>query len=223
MSLFESVWVKLACQRCGKVEETIVRFRSYSGPPDGEYQLLEVVPRNGLSRGEVWEGNADRYCETCYFAWSIAQATAAYEALADLVESGRVTARAKGSSTPLSGAAINAYAKEYVSELRREKGIVVTMPFFEELQLTVEDKPVEDITAPVTDEPFDGNPVWSEFLNIIGPLLSDRLRQAGWGADDTWEDFNVSLDNDRRIVVEDTQGRRLNRDGTRGDGARDSQ
>src|SRR5687768_10724452 len=126
MSLFESVFVKLACQRCGKVHDSVVRFRSYSGRADAEYQLMEVASRrDGLRVGEVWEGNADRYCDTCEFEWSIAQATAAYEALAELIERGLVTAREKGptvktepssaqaeqSPPPLPASAINAYAE----------------------------------------------------------------------------------------------------------------
>ena len=242
MSLFESVWVKLACERCGKVQETIIRFHSYSGRPDGEYDLMEVVPQGyGLSRGEVWEGNADRYCEKCHFAWSIAQATAAYDALAELIERGLVTARAKASSAQakatsrqtkaasvqteeeqpsLPAAAINAYAEQYVRNLRKEGCIMVTMPYFEELDLTIADKPV-----PIGDDPSqEEEGVWSEFLTLIDPLLSDRMQQAGWVADGcTWEDFNVSLDDARHIVVEDMQGRRLNRDGTRDDGSRATQ
>lgn len=212
MSLFESVWVKLACQRCGKVQETIVRFHSYSGRADAEYELMETVPQGyGLSRGEVWEGNADRYCEKCYFDWSIAQAFAAYDALAELIETGLVTARAKGSSTPLPASSINAYAEEYVNELRREKYIMATMPYFEELRLRIEDKPV-----PIGDDlSEESDSVWTKFLLLIDPLLSDRMKAAGWVADGMWEDFHVSLDNDRRIVVEDMQGRRLTRDGAR--------
>ena len=210
MSLFESVWTKLACERCGKVYDGVVRFRSYSGRADAEYELMEVAPRSdGLSVGEVWEGNADRYCDKCYFDWSIAQAIAAYEALAELIERGSVSARAKGSSSVLPASAINAYAEEYVSELRQENGIMVTMPYFEELDLTVGDKPV-------TDDLFDSNSAWAEFLVLIDPLLSARMTQAGWVTEDrTSEDFEVSLDNDRRVIVRDMQGRRLTRDGTR--------
>lgn len=234
MSLFESVWVKLACERCGKVQETVVRFRSYSGRPDAEYELMEVVPPGyGLYVGEVWEGNADRYCEKCHFAWSIAQATAGYDALAELIERGLVTARAKSTSAqtkaaslqaedsqaPLSAAAINAYAEEYVRELRKEGGIMTTMPYFEELNLTVAGKPV-----PLGDYPSEEEGVWTQFLTLIDPLLSDRMQKAGWAAEGgTCEDFNVALDNDRRIIVTDMQGRRLSRDGTRDDGSRATQ
>jgi hypothetical protein len=185
---------------------------------------MDVAPQgDGLRRGEVWEGNADRYCEKCHFEWSIAQATAAYDALAELIETGLVTARAKGSSagadgqyTSLPATAITKYKEKYVRGLVRERAIVVTMPYFEEFKLTVGDKPIEDLDAPIADEAFDGYPVWSEFLLLFDPLLSDRMRQAGWVADgSTSENFNVSLDHERRVVVEDMQGRRLARDGSR--------
>ena len=224
MSMFESVWLNLACQRCGKVHETIVRFHSYSGRADAEYELMDVTPQgDGLRRGEVWEGNADRYCEQCHFAWSIAQASAAYDALAELIETGLVTARAKGSSagpegrsTALPATAIKEYKEKYVSDLVAQRAIVATMPYFEEFKLTVGDRPIENLDAPIADEAFDGYRGWSEFLLLIEPLLSERMRQAGWVADGcTWEDFNVSMDHHRRVVVEDMQGRRLTRDGSR--------
>jgi hypothetical protein len=85
----------------------VVRFRSYAGPPDGEYELMEVVPQGiGLSRGDVWEGNADRYCFGCLQKWAEAQTYTGYDCLAELVEKGLVTVRAKGSITPLTPAEI---------------------------------------------------------------------------------------------------------------------
>ena len=220
MSLFESVWVKLACQRCGRVHESVVRFRSFSGVPDGEYELLEVVPQGvGLSRWEVWEGNADRYCWECNKKWSQAQIYAAYDALGELIEKGLVTVRAKGSADPIPASATKEYADKYMKELGG--GLEVTMPYFEELDLTVGDKPYnpDDLLNFIeTDQSkvIAADEIWSEFLNLIGPLLEERMSKDGWVADgSTWEEFRVSLDDDRRIVVEDMQGRRLTRDGAR--------
>ena len=212
MSLFESVRVKLQCQRCGKIQDTIVRFRSYSGPPDGEYELMEVLPHGGLRRGEVWEGNADRYCPKCLQQWAEAQAYAGYDALAELIEKGLVTVRAKGSATPLAPAEINEYAKKYAAGCRAEGALYVTPPYFEELDLTVGEKHYEpgDIFSPEADE------IWCEFLLLIDPLLTERLARNGWVASDcTTEDFRVSLDDERRVIVADMQGNRLTRNGAR--------
>ena len=213
MSLFESVWVKLVCERCGKVHETHVRFRSYAGAPDAEYKLLEVAPaEDGLPLGEAREGNADRYCRECYFDWSIKQAYAAYESLKELIEKGLVTVRAKGQSTPLPASAIDEYAEEYTSELIEDKLLVVTMPYFEELDLTVGDNPYDPDDFPS----IESDAFWMEFLLLIDPLISERMSKDGWVADDnTSENFRVSLDDERRVVVEDMQGKRLTRDGAR--------
>jgi len=90
--------------------------------------------------------------------------------------------------------------------------LVVTMPYFEELKLRVADKSVEDLADPIGDEAFDGNPVWSDLLLLIDPLLSDRMKEAGWVADGcTWEDFHVLLDHERRVVVQDMERRKLAR------------
>ena len=95
------------------------------------------------------------------------------------------------------------------------------MPYFEELDLTVGDKPYnpDDLLNFIeTDQSkvIAADEIWSEFLNLIGPLLEERMSKDGWVADgSTWEEFRVSLDDDRRIVVEDMQGKRLTRDGAR--------
>ncbi len=219
MSYFESVRLKLSCQRCNRVHETIVRFRSYSGRPDGEYELAEIAPQaDGLRRGEVWEGNADRYCERCFRKWTIAQAYAYYDSLAELIAKGLVTARAKGLSTPLTPSAIGEYAETYVNESYEDGVLPITMPFFEELDLTIRDKPCHPVDLlDLEDEAkaLEQDEIWTEFLLLIDPLMSERMKNEGWVADETWEDFNVSLDNERRVVVEDMQGKRLTRDGAR--------
>ena len=213
MSYFESIWAKLQCERCAKVHDTVVRFRSFAGPPDGEYELMEVIPQGGgLPTGEVWEGNADRYCPRCFQQWAEAQAYAGYEALAELVEKGLVTVRAKGSATPLTRSEINEYAEEYADECRTEGVFPVTQPYFEELDLTVGEK----LYDPSDILSIEGNEIWTEFLGLIDPLISERLSKDGWVADGcTWEDFRVSLDDKRRVVVEDMEGKRLTRDGAR--------
>ena len=196
-----------------------MRFRSYSGRPDGEYELGEIAPQSdGLRRGEVWEGNADRYCERCLVKWTIANAYTHYDSLAELVAKGLVTARPKGASTPLTPSAIAEYAENYTNEIFSDGLLPVTMPFFEELDLTIRDKPCHPLDleslgneAKVIEE----DETWTEFLLLIAPLVRERMKNEGWVPDETWEDFNVSLDDARRVVVEDMQGKRLTRDGTR--------
>ena len=219
MSYFESVFLKLECQRCHGIHRTVVRFRSFVGREDGEYELGGVArQQDGLPTGEVWEGNADRYCRKCLFDWAIKQAQAAYESLAELIDQGRVTAREKGVSQPLPSSAINHYAEEYTSEMVDEGMLVVTVPYFEELDLTIRDKPCHPVDLlELEDESkaLEVDEIWTEFLNLIDPLMSERMKNDGWVAEETWEDFNVSLDDERRVVVEDMQGKRLTRDGTR--------
>jgi hypothetical protein len=52
-------------------------------------------------------------------------------------------------------------------------------------------------------------------LAQIDALISERMLNDGWVADETWEDFNVSLDEQRRVVLEDLEANRLTRDGAR--------
>ena len=212
MSLFESVWVKLQCERCAKLHDTVVKFRSFSGPPDGEYELMEELPHGGLRRGEVWEGNSDRYCPNCMQDWAEAQAYAGYDALAELIEKGLVTVRAKGSATPLASSEISEYAEEYAAECRAEGVCYVTEPYFEELDLTIGEKLYE----PSDTFSLEADEIWCEFLGLIDPLISARMSKDGWVADGrTSEDFRVSLEDGRRIIVADMQGNRLTRNGAR--------
>ena len=220
MSLFESVFVKLQCQRCGIVERSVVRFHSDGGPPDGEYELMEEIPQGlGLWRGEVWEGNADRYCSRCLQKWTEAQAYAGYDALAELVEKNLVTVRARETSLPLTPAEIKESAEAYARECRKEGCFPVTTPYFEEFELTIRDQPCHplDLELLVTDESKakEADEIWTEFLNQIDPLIRERMTNQGWVADETWENFNVLLDDRRHIVVEDMEGNRLTRDGGR--------
>lgn len=222
MSYFEKVFVKLQCERCGRIHDAWVMFRSYVGQPDGEYHLLEVAAqRDGLPTGEVWEGNGDRYCWNCFQRWALDQIYAGYEALAELIEKELVTVRAEGSTNPLPPSAIKAYAEDYANELLAEGGgLPVTMPYFEELDLTIGPRPYnrDDLLNFDVDESrrIAANEIWTEFLNLIDPLINERMVKKGWLADGcTWEDFRVSLDDERRVVVEDMQGKRLMRDGAR--------
>ena len=222
MSLFEKVFVKLQCERCGQVHDNWVMFRSYVGHPEGEYHLMEVASQgDGLPTGEVWEGNGDRYCWECFQKWALAQIYAAYEALKELIEKGLVTVRAKGLADPLPPSAINEYAQEYADDLLAEGGgLPVTMPYFEELDLTVGDRPYnpEDLMNFEVEESrrIAADEIWLNFLNLIDPLIAERMTKDGWVADGcTSEDFRVSLDAERRVVVEDMQRKRLMRDGAR--------
>jgi hypothetical protein len=220
MSYFESVFVKLECQRCHTIHETVVRFRSFVGRVDGEYELMEVASQgDGLPTGEVWEGNADRYCPRCLRQWAIAQAYAAYDALAELVEKRLVSAGAKGSADPLPASALSEYAERYASEFVEESSIPVTMPYFEELDLTIRDKPCHPLDLELLEDDeskaLEADEIWTEFLLLIDPLMRERMKNDGWMAEETWEDFNVSLDDERRVVVEDMEGKGLTRDGAR--------
>ena len=107
---------------------------------------------------------------------------------------------------------INVYAEKYAAGCRAEGVIYATQPYFEELNLTIGDEPYDhnDIMS------LKNNEIWTKFLLLIDPLISERLSRNGWVADgSTSEDFRVSLDDERRIIVEDLQGNRLTRNGAR--------
>ena len=103
MGLHQIVVVKLSCQRCGKVEGMNLFFDG-NIVSDDVYELGAFVPETALrsvyysgvfSMGEKYEGNASRYCWSCFVKWGVAQASSGYESLAELIESGRVRARIK--------------------------------------------------------------------------------------------------------------------------------
>jgi hypothetical protein len=125
-----------------------------------------------------------------------------------LIESGRVTARINGGAdnAGLLPREVLEFGNEYTSEFAGGDGAFPsTGPFFEEFALNLDDRPVTV-----------GERNWQEFCNAIDPLISKQMEKAGWGRDyhRTWEDFLVFLDSDRRIQVEDMQGKRLLLDGS---------
>lgn len=203
MSLLHNIWVDLKCEQCGKIHETVIRINCSSEIED--YRLGDrVSDREALIVGEIYEGNADRYCRSCFRMWLEAQAMLAYESLAELLEQGRVSARDPVSGVTLSKQDVLEYGRRYIEE--EGSFLPVTMPYFEELELFLSGERVV-----LSDEnPILGDENWAEFLDVICPLLDQKLRDNGWTeADCTWEDFLMHLDENRRLVVEDRSGKRL--------------
>jgi hypothetical protein len=140
--------------------------------------------------------------------------------LGELIEKGLVTVRAKGSADPLPRETMNHYAEKYSRWFAKDGAFPATIPYFEEFNLTVGERPYnpDDLMNFNVEESkrIAADDIWAEFLLLIDPRISERMSKDGWVADGcTWEDFRVSLDDKRRIVVEDMQGKRLTRDGAR--------
>ena len=202
MSLLHNIWVDLKCERCGKLHETVIRINCSSEIED--YRLGERVPDGeDLIVGKIYEGNADRYCRSCFRMWLEAQAMLSYDSLGELLEQGRVLARDPVSGVTLSKQDVLEYGRKYIEE---EQVLPVTMPYFTELELYLDGERVI-----LSDEnPILGDENWVEFLDVICPLLDRKLRDHGWTeADRTSEDFLMHLDENRQIVVEDRSGKRL--------------
>src|SRR5262245_18756693 len=103
MSLLFRVFVHLTCERCEMVHEADVRFHCPDHREVNDYALGERVPeRESLVVGKTYDGGADRYCLNCFTKWAKAQALLSYEALAELIEEGRVTARDRANGKALS-------------------------------------------------------------------------------------------------------------------------
>jgi hypothetical protein len=212
MGLHQIVWVKLSCRRCGNVDERNLFFDG-DIVTDDFYKLGEVVPErkyspNVFSIGEKYEGNACCYCWDCFVKWGVAQASSAYESLAELIESGRVTARIRGEADNacLLPREVLEFGNEYTSEFAwGDRVFPINGPFFEEFDLNLDDRPVTT-----------GEKNWPEFCHAIDLLISKRMEKAGWGWNyyRTSEDFRVFLDSNRQIQVEDMRGRRLLKDGS---------
>jgi hypothetical protein len=207
MGLHQIVLVKLSCQRCSNVDKRNLLFDG-DIVSDDVYELGEIIPESKYSPGvfsigEKYEGSANRYCWDCFVKWAIAQASSAYESLAELIENGRVKARVKGRADNeyLLPREVIEFGNEYTSEFAGgNRAFSATGPFFEEFDLSLDDEPVTI-----------GERSWQEFCDAIDPLISKQMEKAGWGRDyhRTSEDFRVFLDADRRIQVEDMQGKRL--------------
>jgi hypothetical protein len=194
MSFYQSVWLELPCERCGIVRETAVRFHG-ERRDDTDYKLGErVVEGVDLNRGENYEGNADRFCWSCLCKWTYSQVEAEYESLAGLVLQRRLIIRENEAGIPLSSDQVLEYGRRYINHLK-ETGY-----------------PTAPLTANFKDlflvwngqSALASSDAYGDLLNTLEPLVSERLRRAGWSnGTEHAKDFRVFLDSESRIMVEE--------------------
>lgn len=132
-----------------------------------------------------------------------------YESLAELIEQGRVSAKDPVRGVVLSKDDVLEYGRRYAEEMKESGGILVTPPYFEELNLSLGNDRV--IVGDADVEKFiEQDDIWLEFLTQFDPLVDRRMREAGWhDSVNTDEDFRIYLDEERHIIVEDQTGKRL--------------
>ena len=206
MSLLHRLWVYLKCERCEKMHETDIRFRCWAIEIE-DYTLGERVPdREHLNVGEIYEGDADRYCPDCFRKWALAQAVFSYESLGELIEQGRVSTKDPVSGNTLSKQDVLECGRRYIEEeLIQGECIVVTMPYFTELEVSFDG----ELVSHELEDQLEAD-TWGKLLEAMCPLIERRFRNDGWtDPDRTWRDFRMHLDEDRRIIVEDEQGERV--------------
>jgi hypothetical protein len=202
--LLHRVWVDLKCERCGKIRETVIQFHNYLITYEGpDYKIGEHVSDPYMVVGETYEGTADRYCPPCFRKWTEAQSSLSYASLVELIEQGRVTATDRDTGATLTTNDVLEYGRKYTNL----EYLDVTGPFFDEFQLILDnERMVEDLNS-IEAFPYLN---WDEFLELHSPLLERRMIEAGWKSPGlTFEDFNIYLDDDRRLVVKDVNGKRL--------------
>jgi hypothetical protein len=91
MDMFSTVTTDLACERCGSTYRTGVEFKTGEDWALPVYEAGQVVP--ALPSGSDYEGIADAFCPDCARRWIADERVAHFDALADDVEIGKVTAR----------------------------------------------------------------------------------------------------------------------------------
>jgi len=208
--LLQRVWVQLKCERCEKIRETDIRFHNYLMNYEGpDYKLGEYVSDPYMVVGETYEGNADRYCPQCYRKWAEAQSSLSYESLVELMDEGRVTAKDRKTGATLTTDDVREYGRKYAKVTYLD----LTGPFFTEFQLILDnERVIEDVNSMKSIPHLN----WEEFLELHGPLLERRLDEAGWKrAELTFAEFSIYLDENRRLVVKDENGKRLLESGER--------
>ncbi len=193
MSFFQTVWLELLCARCHIVHETAVRFRGERRDDTG-YNLGEkVIEGLDLNRGEIYEGNADRYCWPCLCKWTYAQVEAEYDSLAELVTQGRLLIRENEAGIALSSDQVLEYGRMYINHEKEAGYPTVPTANFKDLFLVWNGQPAIPATV-----------VYGDLLNTLEPLVSAKLKHDGWlsGTKQT-KDFRVFLDSESRIMVEE--------------------
>jgi hypothetical protein len=198
MGMFRSVYADRPCEHCGESRSVEIQFKTGVDCCE-RYTLGDLVaPDEGLRTGRTYEGITDRYCESCFRKWAIHQRAAMLESLAQLVETGRLQLRKKGSDAWIS-----------VEHLRDEKSPAPRAPW--------ENDPDEHAVPSVTiirpnfgfEVFWDGgeakfpNNACKEYDRELDQRVGRALSDLGWtsGSDFMRPDLLVYLDDDSRIRV----------------------
>src|SRR5476651_1330864 len=198
MGMFRSVLAERTCEHCGECHGFEVQFKT--GADSCEIYCLGqlVAPDEGLHTDQTYEGIADRYCETCFRKWDVDQRSAMLESLAQLVETGRLQLRKKGSE-----------AWTTAEQLRDDKSPATRAPWDKDPE--EDEEPAVTIIRPNFGFEVVWNSIKAKFPNDscqeydreLDSRVDRDLRDQGWtsGRDFMRRDLLVYLDDDNRIRV----------------------
>jgi hypothetical protein len=123
MGTFRSLSAELPCERCHRVRPVDVQFKTGSDWQE-RYVLGQLVQEQGpMEIGKGYPATLERFCADCSDAYWLDEAMAKHEALARLVEQGRLGIRPRGTATDLSPQQLRNRGETKATELRERQGL----------------------------------------------------------------------------------------------------
>jgi hypothetical protein len=194
MGLYRSVYTELPCASCGVVRRVEVQFKTGD---DGleHYEAGDIAAEDDtFKRGCMYEGIADRYCESCYRRWAGDSAEAQSAVVANCVESGRLEMINRDTG-PVTAERIREQGEERARQLRvgtAQGGPYVINFGHRDIEVHWDGRRAEvwnDASAALTE--------------FVRRQVDDELLHAGWdGGDQQFRvDLHVYLDDEQCIRV----------------------
>ena len=193
MGMFRTVHASLPCTRCGRVRPTDVQVKTGD---DG----MEIYSAGGtlpvdddLLRVTIRPATVDRFCDACRTAHRRDEREAQHDALAGLIEQGRLRLSVGSSGVWLTadearrlGRPPSADAMSTPSSIGTVNGLWGYVVEWDGATLS----------------PREYGP-WSEYVDRVRRAIDERLRAAGWadGGSVRRSDLRVAVAADRRIDV----------------------
>lgn len=198
MSLYRTLYAELPCSRSQQPFSTQVQFRT--GRDDLETytqgDVISLEDEGFRAAQPPFDAVADRYCEACAAQRKSAESEAFFQALADLVEEGRLQVETRHWlwRKSLSSQALLSMGEKHLAPYRKapQKRTGSVFSHLDGLHLRWDDLALEP-----------GTPPQSHFLNHMNERIAQALRQAGWEPSSNLlrEDLKVYLDTQHRIQL----------------------
>lgn len=171
MGAFRPLLTDLPCERCNTRRSVEVQFKTRSDWQEGYRVGQTVMAEDLLPRCTAWPAVVERFCEACFVDVRCDEEASRHEALARLVEQGRLRIASCGVDRSPSAADLRERGQRRAAELRRMPSGCWSSEGLTPFDSVCEGQPVhrDEIEA------------WARLAAEVNRLTADILRGRGGG------------------------------------------